>query len=127
MPAGSMKRTAMIQLTRLNGTPFAINADLIERVETAPDTVVSMVDGRKYVVAEAAGEVIDRVVAYRASILVTADRLQRSESDHASGHGPGQGRPASNASTAGGPRLRLVPAAGSSEHITVGGDHGTEA
>jgi flagellar protein FlbD len=69
----------MIQLTRLNGTPFAVNADLIERVETAPDTVVSMVDGRKYIVAESHDQVIERVVGYRASILVAADRLQRNE------------------------------------------------
>jgi flagellar protein FlbD len=70
----------MIQLTRLNGTPFAVNADLIERIETAPDTVVSMVDGRKYIVAEPYEQVIERVVAYRASILVAADRLQRTDS-----------------------------------------------
>lgn len=67
----------MILLTRLNGTAFALNADLIERVETSPDTVVSMVDGRKYVVAESAAEVRDRVVAFRAAILVAADRLHR--------------------------------------------------
>ncbi len=65
----------MILLTRLNGTRFALNADLIERIETSPDTVVSMVDGRKYVVAESAAEVLDRVVAFRAAILVAADRL----------------------------------------------------
>ncbi len=67
----------MILLTRLNGAPFAVNADLIERVEITPDTVLSLVDGRKYVVGETAQEVIDRVVAFRASILVVADQLQR--------------------------------------------------
>ncbi len=67
----------MILLTRLNGLPFAINADLIERVEITPDTVLSLVDGKKYVVGETAQEVIDRVVAFRASILVVADQLQR--------------------------------------------------
>jgi flagellar protein FlbD len=66
----------MILVTRLNGAPFAINADLIERVDVTPDTVLSLVDGRKYVVAESAQEVIDRVVAFRAAVLVMADSYQ---------------------------------------------------
>jgi len=65
----------MILVTRLNGAPFAINADLIERVDVTPDTVLSLVDGRKYVVSESAQEVIDRVVAFRAAVLVMADQL----------------------------------------------------
>jgi flagellar protein FlbD len=65
----------MILVTRLNGAPFAINADLIERVDVTPDTVVSLVDGKKYLVAESAQEVLDKVVAFRASILVFADQL----------------------------------------------------
>jgi flagellar protein FlbD len=65
----------MILLTRLNGVPFAVNADLIERVEQTPDTVVTMVDGRKHVVSETTSTVIDKIVEFRASILVTADRL----------------------------------------------------
>lgn len=71
----------MILLTRLNGVPFAVNADLIERVETVPDTVVTLVDGHKYVVSETADEVIERVLQFRASILVTADHIQ-----HGAGH-----------------------------------------
>ena len=37
----------MILLTRLNGPPFALNADLIERAEATPDTVITLVDGTK--------------------------------------------------------------------------------
>jgi flagellar protein FlbD len=63
----------MILVTRLNGDTFALNADLIERVDVTPDTVLSLVDGRKYVVAESAQEVIDKVVAFRAAVLVMAE------------------------------------------------------
>jgi flagellar protein FlbD len=63
----------MILLRRLNGTEFGINADLIERIEITPDTVVSLVDGTKYVVADSVEEVIDRIVAFRARILATAE------------------------------------------------------
>ena len=37
----------MIVLTRLNGHAFALNPDLIERAESTPDTVITLVDGKK--------------------------------------------------------------------------------
>jgi flagellar protein FlbD len=63
----------MILLRRLNGTEFGINADLIERIEITPDTVVTLVDGTKYVVADTVEEVIDRIVAFRARIIAAAE------------------------------------------------------
>lgn len=66
----------MILLTRLNGPPMAVNADLIERAEATPDTVLTLVDGTKYLVAESVEEVIDRVRAFRASVLVAAKELE---------------------------------------------------
>ena len=59
----------MIIVSRLNGERFGINAEHIERIEETPDTVLTLVDGRKYIVREALEEVIDRVVAYRARVL----------------------------------------------------------
>ena len=47
----------MITLTRLSGSVFALNSDLIERVDATPDTVVTLVDGKKYVVTESLDEV----------------------------------------------------------------------
>ena len=35
----------MITVTRRNGTAFALNPDLIERVEATPDTVITLVSG----------------------------------------------------------------------------------
>ena len=48
----------MITLTRLSGTEFVLNCDLIERVDATPDTVVTLVDGKKYVVAESLDDVL---------------------------------------------------------------------
>ncbi len=59
----------MIIVRRLNGERFGVNAEHIERVEETPDTVLTLVDGRKYLVRESLEEVIDRVVAYRARVL----------------------------------------------------------
>lgn len=68
----------MILLTRLNGPQIAVNADLIERAEATPDTVLTLVDGTKYLVTESVEEVIERVRAFRASVLVAAKELEES-------------------------------------------------
>lgn len=59
----------MIMLTRLNGARFVLNPDLIERVEATPDTVITLVDGKHYLVTEGLLEVIDLVQRSRASLL----------------------------------------------------------
>ena len=53
-----------------------MNCDLIERAEAAPDTVLTLVDGTKYVVRESVEEVIEKVRDFRASVLVMAGRLE---------------------------------------------------
>ena len=65
----------MILLTRLNGPQFALNPDLIERAEATPDTVLTLCDGHKVLVAESVQELIDLVREYRASVLSLAERL----------------------------------------------------
>jgi flagellar protein FlbD len=59
----------MIHLTRLNHSPFVLNADLIETIETTPDTVITLLNSQKVVVREPLGEVLNRIVAYRNRIL----------------------------------------------------------
>ncbi|MBK5224879.1 MAG: flagellar FlbD family protein [Acidimicrobiia bacterium] len=67
----------MILLRRLNGSELGVNADLIERLEVTPDTVVTLVDGTKYVVADSVEEVIERIIAFRARILAMAEAIER--------------------------------------------------
>jgi flagellar protein FlbD len=55
----------MIRVSRLDGTEFVVNAELIELIESTPDTVLSLTDGDKYVVREPLDEVVARVIAYR--------------------------------------------------------------
>ncbi len=59
----------MIELSRLNGHPIVVNAELIKFVEQNPDTVITLVTGDKLVVREAASEVMHRVLAYRHKLL----------------------------------------------------------
>lgn len=70
----------MILITRLNGPQFALNPDLIERVEATPDTVLTLVDGTKYLIADSVEDVIQKVREYRASVIALAQRIEvRSE------------------------------------------------
>lgn len=59
----------MIKVTRLNGHSYYINAELIETIETTPDTVISLVNGKKYVVQENLNEIIEQIVDYRQRIF----------------------------------------------------------
>jgi flagellar protein FlbD len=69
----------MIVVTRLNGTQFAINPDLIERIHENPDTTLVTVDGAKYIVTESMSDVIDKIASFRARVLVLASEPHRDE------------------------------------------------
>jgi flagellar protein FlbD len=66
----------VILVTRINGAVFALNPDMVERADCTPDTVVTLVDGTKYVIAESVPEFIDSVRHYRASLIAQASRLE---------------------------------------------------
>lgn len=59
----------MITLTRLSGTKFVLNADMIERIDATPDTVVTLADGTKYIVSDSLAEVVAAVRQFRAEIV----------------------------------------------------------
>lgn len=65
----------MIHLTRLNGEPMAINAEMVERAEETPDTVLTLSNGSHYVVAESLQEVVAAIREYRASVLALAQEM----------------------------------------------------
>lgn len=66
----------MILVHRLRGEPLFVNADLIETIESTPDTALVLVDGRRILVDEDATVVVERVIHFRASLLVSADQLR---------------------------------------------------
>lgn len=72
----------MILVTRLNGAVFALNPDLVERADCTPDTVITLVDGTKYVISESVPEFIDSIRHYRASLIAQASRLESEPVQH---------------------------------------------
>ena len=65
----------MISLTRLSGSVFALNADLIERIDSTPDTVITLVDGKKYVVAESLRDVMSTILQHRAEVVALSSHI----------------------------------------------------
>lgn len=73
----------MIVLTRLNGEPIALNPDRIERADSTPDTVITMVDGSRYVVSQSIDEITDLLVGFKAAVRLRASQLAGSTSQQA--------------------------------------------
>ncbi|PKN00758.1 MAG: flagellar protein [Elusimicrobia bacterium HGW-Elusimicrobia-1] len=58
----------MIILHRLNGQAVTINAELIESVESMPDTKVVLISNNQYLVKESPTEIVEKVVEYKRKI-----------------------------------------------------------
>jgi flagellar protein FlbD len=66
----------MITLTRLNGATFALNDQLVERIEANPDTVVVLVDGKKFIVSEPVAEVVEQIRQARADVAIRSAKVE---------------------------------------------------
>ena len=58
----------MITVTRLNGKPIVVNADLIRSVEENPDTTMTLLNGDHIIVLESMSQVVDKAVEYGRSL-----------------------------------------------------------
>ena len=58
----------MIAVTRLNGKPFVINAELIRTVEANPDTTITLINGDHLIVKESMKQVVQLAVEYGQSL-----------------------------------------------------------
>jgi flagellar protein FlbD len=64
------RRISMIRVSRLRSkeADLVVNAELIELIETTPDTVITLTTGHKVIAQESADEIVRLVVAYKRSI-----------------------------------------------------------
>jgi flagellar protein FlbD len=58
----------MIALRRLNNQPIMVNADLIETLESTPDTVVTLTSGNKLIVRDKMEEIQAKIIDYKRKI-----------------------------------------------------------
>ena len=62
----------MVTITKINDVEMVINCDLIELIESTPDTTITMTTGRKVIAKESVEEVIERIAEYKKRLLGNA-------------------------------------------------------
>jgi len=55
----------MIALQRLSGEQFVLNADHIETIESTPDTLVTLNNGKKYIVGNGIEDIVRKTIKYK--------------------------------------------------------------
>ena len=54
----------MITVTRLNGKPLVLNAELIRSVEENPDTTITLINGDHVIVKEPMQQIVEKAIDY---------------------------------------------------------------
>ncbi|WP_432354976.1 flagellar FlbD family protein [Sporosarcina sp. A2] len=71
----------MIKVTRLNGAAFHLNALYIEKVESFPDTTITLTTGTKYVVLDSVDTVYERMIQFYQSVQLLSNPHLRGVED----------------------------------------------
>lgn len=59
----------MIRVTGINNKEFILNAEHIEKLEEVPECLITLVNGKKYMVRESSKDVVERVIKYKNRIF----------------------------------------------------------
>ena len=58
----------MIELTGLDNKRFILNDDHIEKMESVPESVITLTNGRKYLVKESLDTIVNKIILYKKNI-----------------------------------------------------------
>lgn len=59
----------MIYLTGMDNKEYVLNADHIEKIEEVPETIITLINGKKYIVLESIEDVVSDVIRYKSKIF----------------------------------------------------------
>lgn len=59
----------MIELTNIGKQKFILNCNQIEKIEKTPESVITLMNGDKFVVRESPQEIIDKTIEYKRKIF----------------------------------------------------------
>ena len=60
---------ALIMLTKLNGSPVAVNSSQIEYIDLIPKSKITMMNGKYHIVQETQEEIIEKIVQFNQKIF----------------------------------------------------------
>ncbi|MCK9456537.1 MAG: flagellar FlbD family protein [Candidatus Riflebacteria bacterium] len=69
----------MIEVSRINGKKFYLNAELIEYIESTPDTVITLIGGKTVMVKESVEIILRRVIKYKR--LIHTAKIKKENND----------------------------------------------
>lgn len=72
----------MIEVRRVDGSSLFLNEDLIETIEATPETVVTLVDGRRLMLADSPNQIVELCRRFRATVLVATEEMGRARAGH---------------------------------------------
>ena len=72
----SFYKITMIALTKINGSKFVLNADVIRYIETTPDTMISLLNGDKIIVTESMDKVVALAIEYNRRVRIFSQDLE---------------------------------------------------
>lgn len=58
----------MIKVVGLDSKEYVLNADHIEKLEQIPESVITLTNGKKYLVKESNDEIVRKVIEYKRKI-----------------------------------------------------------
>lgn len=67
----------MIELTNLNGTPFVLNDDLIETIESIPETKIMLTTGKYFLVSEDKAQILQEIIHYKRQIFNQVVKIKK--------------------------------------------------
>ncbi|MEN3013391.1 MAG: flagellar FlbD family protein [Endomicrobiia bacterium] len=67
----------MIKLHKLNGQEILINLDLIESIESIPETKIILTTGNQYIVKESIDDIIKKISEYKAQIEIIKENINK--------------------------------------------------
>jgi len=65
----------MIQVSRLNGSEYYLNPNLIETMEATPDTILTLVSEKKLIIKESCTEIKKRIIEYNRKIYIEKSEI----------------------------------------------------
>ena len=72
----NVRKTVMIQVSRLNGESYYVNSNLIKTIEETPNTVITLTTEKKLIVKEKVTEIINKIIAYNQKIYLEKSRIE---------------------------------------------------
>jgi len=65
----------VIKVTGLDHKDFIINAEQIEKIEEIPESVITLINGKKYLVTDSLDELLQKIIEYKRKIYFNDARV----------------------------------------------------